>query len=57
MAQDLLRETELSHERIAEHCGFADTFHFSKVFKRRTGMPPREYRQLQRARAAVLETN
>ena len=50
MAQDLLRETELSHERIAEHCGFADTSHFSKAFKRRTGLAPRTYRQLERDR-------
>ena len=54
LAQDLLRETELSHERIAEHCGFADTFHFSKVFKRRTGMAPRVYRQLNRREAAAV---
>ncbi|HPR60559.1 MAG TPA: AraC family transcriptional regulator [Prolixibacteraceae bacterium] len=34
-----------SIESIAEKCGFSDRHHFSKVFKKETGMPPAAYRQ------------
>lgn len=44
-AQDLLRETALTNDRIAEYCGFADTYHFSKAYKRVTGISPRDYRR------------
>ena len=30
---------------IAEGCGFADEFYFSRVFKKQTGISPREYRK------------
>jgi transcriptional regulator GlxA family with amidase domain len=44
-ACELLRDTALSHETIAEYCGFADVHHFSKMFKSRMGMAPGEYRR------------
>lgn len=43
-AQPLLRRTELSVKNIADDFGFADQFHFSRVFKRITGVSPLAYR-------------
>ena len=31
---------------VSERCGFKDSFYFSTVFKKHTGMPPAEYRKL-----------
>ena len=43
-AESLLRETELRAAEIAEACGFYDQAHFCRLFKRRTGMTPRQFR-------------
>jgi len=42
-AQELLRYGELGREEIAARCGFPDPSHFSRVFKRETGLSPREW--------------
>jgi AraC-like DNA-binding protein len=44
-AQELLRSTRLTSARIAAYCGFSDVYHFSKTFRRRTGMTPAGYRR------------
>jgi len=41
--------TDDSIERIAEECGFADRFYFSRVFARETGRPPAAFRRGPRA--------
>lgn len=46
-AKQLLRETALSFDDIAARCGFSDRGYFAKVFKRRCGMTPGEYRDKQ----------
>ncbi|WP_127586537.1 AraC family transcriptional regulator [Paenibacillus koleovorans] len=46
-AQQLLRETKLTMADIAEACGFAGLHHFSKTFKKHTGLPPSVYRDTQ----------
>lgn len=43
-AKELLATTNLSNQEIADYCGFSDIFHFSKSFKRCTGMPPSRFR-------------
>lgn len=43
-AQELLRGTDLTLREIAESCGFADVHHFSKAFKRVTGITPGAFR-------------
>jgi AraC family transcriptional activator of pobA len=43
-AQRLLQFTPLTIKEIAHTLGFADQFHFSKVFKRETGLTPQTYR-------------
>ena len=40
----LIAEKELSMLEIANECGFNNTANFNKIFKRHTGMTPREYR-------------
>lgn len=43
-AKGLLRGTALRVHEIAERCGYSDLGHFSKSFKKITGMTPGEYR-------------
>ncbi|MCY9663031.1 AraC family transcriptional regulator [Paenibacillus chondroitinus] len=44
-AKELLTHTDLSQESIASYCGFADLHHFSKTFKKRTGLTPGELKK------------
>jgi len=46
IAQELLRTTKLSIDQIAERVGVNSHTHFSRMFKRHTGMSPRAYRKL-----------
>ncbi|WP_436239511.1 helix-turn-helix transcriptional regulator [Paenibacillus sp. LjRoot153] len=43
-AKFLLKSTKLPLKQIAEDCGFTDSFYFSRIFSRDTGMNPRDYR-------------
>jgi AraC-like DNA-binding protein len=38
-----LREPDSSVRQVADDLGFADPFHFSRVFRRVMGIPPRRY--------------
>ncbi len=44
-AMYLLNTTHLQIQTVALHCGIVDVQHFSKVFKKKTGKTPREYRE------------
>ena len=45
-AKKLLRATPYQPiDSIATGCGFSDEFYFSRVFKKQTGVSPREYRK------------
>lgn len=41
----LLHHSNLSIDQIAARCGFADRFHFSRIFRQLTGIPPAGYRK------------
>lgn len=43
-AKRYLRTTGLTVAEIARRVGFRDPFHFSRVFRRATGVPPRDFR-------------
>ena len=45
-ARQLLEERTLSIGEIALRLGFYDSCHFSRAFRRKTGVSPREYRRL-----------
>lgn len=45
-ARELLKSTDLSIGSIADSCGYSDSVHFMKEFKRREGITPSEYRKL-----------
>jgi transcriptional regulator GlxA family with amidase domain len=45
-AAELLAHTSLTIDEIAERCGFANRFHFSRVFLQRLSAPPGRYRAL-----------
>lgn len=47
-SRELLELTELSVEGVAMSCGYSDTLTFSKTFKKETGMPPSNYRNMHR---------
>lgn len=47
-AKDLLEHTEERVREIGALIGYRDNRHFSKVFKKATGMTPQEYRRMQR---------
>ena len=44
-AEQLLKETNKSITEIAQLTGFSDVFYFSKIFHRKKGCPPGEYRK------------
>ena len=46
-AEDLRRRTDLPLAEIAEKCGFANAFSFSRSFRREHGIPPAAYRKQQ----------
>jgi len=46
LAKQLLETTPLQVQTIAQHCGIVDVQYFSKLFKKYTGMTPKEYRSL-----------
>lgn len=41
----LLSTTHLQVQTVALHCGIMDVQYFSKIFKKQTGMTPKEYRE------------
>ncbi|WP_461671163.1 helix-turn-helix transcriptional regulator, partial [Mycobacterium tuberculosis] len=43
-AKKQLLYTDNTMKEIAESCGFADEFHFSKSFKKQFGLPPKTWR-------------
>ena len=51
-AQRLLRETGLSVKAIAEQLQIEDPLYFSRLFRRREGVSPRQYRVRERESAA-----
>ena len=44
-AAALLRGSSLQVQTVAQYCGIPDVNYFSKIFKRRYGVTPREYRR------------
>lgn len=47
-AQHLLSTTRLQIQTIAQHCGIMDVHYFSKVFRKHTGLSPKQYREGQK---------
>ena len=43
-AKKLMRETDMKGYDIAYECGFSDPHYFSYIFKKNTGLTPREYK-------------
>ncbi|GAB6930871.1 hypothetical protein JCM10914A_48540 [Paenibacillus sp. JCM 10914] len=43
-AKKLLEDSELPIANIAERVGYPDSYYFSRLFKKNTGMSPRDYR-------------
>lgn len=49
-AQDLLKETNLNHQDIADHLGYKDNAFFARQFKQKTKLTPGEYREMVRGK-------
>lgn len=43
-AKEMLRSQEIAIGEVAEKCGFSSFYHFTKTFKKKTGITPSEYR-------------
>jgi Transcriptional regulator containing an amidase domain and an AraC-type DNA-binding HTH domain len=43
-AKDLLTSTNLTINEVAYQTGFDSIFYFSRLFKKKNGLPPKEYR-------------
>lgn len=43
-AMELLRSQSLTVKEVATLCGFPDPYHFTKAFKKYTGVPPSKYK-------------
>ncbi|MBQ9824074.1 MAG: response regulator [Solobacterium sp.] len=44
-SKNLLRNTDKSINTIALDCGFSDASYFTRIFRRETGISPRQYRE------------
>ena len=44
-AQSLLKDSDFTISEIAEHCGFATSQHFARIFRQTTGSTAAEYRR------------
>ena len=49
-AKDFLSEGDLKIQAICEKCGFTNQYHFCRLFKKKTGQTPSEYRNKNRIR-------
>ncbi|TQV85039.1 GlxA family transcriptional regulator [Aliikangiella coralliicola] len=49
-ARDLLKKTNLSHQDIADQVGFKDAAYFSRQFKLKNKITPKEYREMVRGK-------
>lgn len=45
LAKDYLNNTDYSIKKIATLCGYSNTEHFSRQFKKETGLSPKQYRE------------
>ncbi len=54
-ARNLLAGTRLSIQEIARESGYEDAFFFSKLFRKYTGVSPREYRNVNRTERDAME--
>ncbi len=49
LAKELLSETSLQVQTIAQHCGIFDLHYFCRIFKRETGKTPMQYREARKS--------
>ena len=47
LARELLQSERYSVTDVAEQLGYGDIYHFSKIFKAKTGYTPSEYKRLE----------
>ncbi len=45
LAQELLKTTNLQIQTIAQYCGIVDVHYFTRLFKKTTGVSPKQYRE------------
>ena len=50
-AKELLREGKISIQDISKQIGYDDPYYFSKLFKKKYGLAPSEYRKQKRSGA------
>ena len=51
MACKLLAQSSMSNEEVSNKVGYNDPFYFSRIFKKKTGMSPKQYHKLHNIKA------
>jgi len=54
VARELLKDTNLSHQDIADQLGFKDNAYFARLFKRKNKLTPGEYREMVRGKLFAI---
>jgi len=56
-ARELLKETNLSHQEIADHIGFKDVAYFARLFRKKFDLNPGQYRKMVRGKLFAIDTH
>ncbi len=56
-AKELLKETNLNHQDIADHLGYKDNAFFARQFKAKTNLTPGQYRTMVRGKLFDFQQN
>ena len=52
-AREMLRDSDMPVKQVAGMLGFQSVYHFSALFKRKTGMSPMRWREVAHGRRRV----
>jgi transcriptional regulator GlxA family with amidase domain len=54
-AREMLRDSDMPVKQVAGMLGFQSVYHFSTLFKRKTGMSPTRWREVTQGKAGMSQ--